>query len=264
MHEMGGEVPNQTNTNSPKSLAGAAMADKVSIFISYKKDDVILASAIDGVFGDFGGNRVETYIAAKLLPSTKWEDWIRNSLAQSHLLILLFTDPDQDWGWCLFEAGLFLGLDVDDHRHVICIYQPTNEPPRPLKSIQGVPANASDILSLFKSLFKTTSLTQTDTPLNPQVTDKALSNSAEEIAKLFVLRTAKAESVYPELLLTFPQAKNAEGDMLSDNIIVTPDSRAISLFGIADGDWRWGEFIKELDIKESPLVSELGRAIGAL
>jgi hypothetical protein len=60
--------------NSPNSLTGAAMADTVSIFISYKKDDVILASAIDGVFGDFGGNRVETYMAAKLLPSTKWAE----------------------------------------------------------------------------------------------------------------------------------------------------------------------------------------------
>ena len=37
------------------------------------KDDVILASAIDGIFGNFGGNRVETYIATKLLAGAKWE-----------------------------------------------------------------------------------------------------------------------------------------------------------------------------------------------
>jgi hypothetical protein len=49
------------------------MADKLNIFISYKKDDVILASAIDGIFGNFGGNRVETYIATKLLAGAKWE-----------------------------------------------------------------------------------------------------------------------------------------------------------------------------------------------
>jgi hypothetical protein len=256
--------------NSRNFVAGVTMADKLNIFISYKKDDVILASAIDGIFGNFGGNRVETYIAAKLLAGAKWEVWIRDSLAKSHLLILLFTDPDQDWGWCLFEAGLFLGLDVDDHRHVVCIYQPNNEPPRPLKSIQGVPANASDILSLFKSLFRDTALTQTDTPLNVQVTDNALSSSAEEIAKLFVLRRARPESVYPELLLTFPQVTNTENatfhenGTLYDDIIVTPDTRATSLFGIADGEWRWGQLIKELDLKGSPLVDELGKAIGAL
>src|SRR4051794_13529105 len=124
------------------------MTEKVNIFISYRKGDVALATAIDEIFGNFGGDRVETHIASKMLPGAAWEGWIRESLAKSHLLILLFTDPDQDWGWCLFEAGLFLGLDVGDHRHVVCIYQPRNEPPRPLKSIQGVPATADDLLSL--------------------------------------------------------------------------------------------------------------------
>jgi hypothetical protein len=104
------------------------MPDRVNIFISYKKGDVALANAVDKIFGDYGGDRAETFVATKMLPGTLWENWIRDSLAQSHLLFLLFTDPDQDWGWCLFEAGLFLGLDVGDHRHVICIYQPKTNP----------------------------------------------------------------------------------------------------------------------------------------
>jgi TIR domain len=118
------------------------MAEKVNIFISYKKGDVALANALDRIFGNFGGDRVETFVATKMIPGTLWENWIRDSLAKSHLLLLIFTGPDQDWGWCLFEAGLFLGLDVEHHRHVVCIYQPANEPPRPLKSMQTLEVHA--------------------------------------------------------------------------------------------------------------------------
>jgi hypothetical protein len=234
------------------------MTEKVNIFISYKKGDVALANTVDRIFGDFGGEKVETFIASKLHPGTLWENWIRESLANSHLLILLFTDPDQDWGWCLFEAGLFLGLDVGDHRHVVCVYQPKNEPPRPLKSIQGVPANISDILSMLKTIFQDTVLTQTTTPLNKHVSDSTLRDAAEDIAKLFLLRMARPDSVYPEILMTFPHSE------LSDDTVVTPDTRALSLFGIADGEWQWGHFIEELDLKNSPLVDELKRAIGVI
>ena len=231
------------------------MAEKVNIFISYKKGDVALANALDRIFGNFGGDRVETFVATKMIPGTLWENWIRDSLAKSHLLFLIFTDPDQDWGWCLFEAGLFLGLDVEDHRHVVCIYQPANEPPRPLKSMQGVPANTSDILSMLRTVSYDTALTQTTTPLNRNVSDDTLRGAAEDIAQLFLLRMARPEPVYPEIQLTFGQPE------LSDDTIVTPDTRAIGLFGIADGEWKWGQFIQELDLKDSPLVDELGRAI---
>jgi hypothetical protein len=231
------------------------MTERVNIFISYKRGDVALANAVDRIFGDFGGDRVETFVATKMLPGTLWENWIRDSLAQSHLLFLLFTDPDQDWGWCLFEAGLFLGLDVGDHRHVICLYQPKNEPPRPLKSIQGVPANTSDILSMLKTVFRETTLTQTSTPLSKNVSDDALHAAAENISKLFLLRMAKPEPVYPELLFTFTEP------MLSNDTVVTPNTRALSLFGIGEGEWKWGKFIDELNLRESPLVDELGRVM---
>jgi hypothetical protein len=108
---------------------------------------------------------------------------------------------------------------------------------------------------MLKKVLQGTELTRTTTPLNMRVSDAALSDAAENIANLFLLRMVRPEPVYPEILLTFAQSE------LSDTTIVTPDSRALNLFGIADGDWQWGDFVRELHLQESTLVDELSRAI---
>jgi hypothetical protein len=108
---------------------------------------------------------------------------------------------------------------------------------------------------MLRTVFYDTALTQTTTPLNRNVSDDTLRDAADDIAQLFLLRMARPEPVYPEIQLTFGQSE------LSDDTVVTPDTRAIGLFGIADGEWKWGQFIQELDLKDSPLVGELDRAI---
>jgi hypothetical protein len=108
---------------------------------------------------------------------------------------------------------------------------------------------------MLKTVFRQTTLTQTTAPLNKNVSDDALHTAAEDISKLFLLRMAKPEPVYPELLFTFTQPS------LSEDTVVTPNTRALSLFGITEGEWKWGKFIEEINLKDSPLVDELGRVV---
>jgi hypothetical protein len=68
----------------------------------------------------------------------------------SHLLLLLFTEPSKNWDWCLYEAGLFTSLG--DEHSVVCLYQPGGDSPRPLKSLQGVQVTVPQLQQFLRQL----------------------------------------------------------------------------------------------------------------
>ena len=48
-----------------------------------------------------------------------WNRQTKHNLAESHLLVLLFTTPALNWDWCLFEVGLFTHFEAEDVSSVV-------------------------------------------------------------------------------------------------------------------------------------------------
>lgn len=161
--------------------------NEISIFLSHKARDYEAAKAIKQIFKDHSG-RLDVHIFEEQTAGEPWQDWIRNTLRQSNLLLLLYTDPTAEWDWCLFEAGWFTPLRSEDTAYrVVCLYSPEcSEPPKPLTSLVAVRAEKEDLVAKFlRPLFKTRDLVHVDEVLNPDISDKALEQMADGIAAQF-------------------------------------------------------------------------------
>jgi hypothetical protein len=94
---------------------------------------------------------------------TPWRDEIAARLRACDVFLLLFTTPNTDWAWCLYEAGLFAGGQVkadqppgagppvntgqpaDLDRRLLCLHTDRGPRPGPLSHLQATAATKSGI-----------------------------------------------------------------------------------------------------------------------
>ena len=82
------------------------MSETKHVFVSHKSSNAKLANDIIGTLQS-GMKDVEFFLSEKIHPGENWRTDIVKQLKLADCMLLLYLDPDQDWGWCLFEAGLF-------------------------------------------------------------------------------------------------------------------------------------------------------------
>jgi hypothetical protein len=76
----------------------------------------------------------------------------------------VFTDPNEDWGWCLYETGFFDALsqipDSKSTRRIYCLHNASTTPPSPIADLQTVPATNKDVAQWLSELFTYTRQTK--------------------------------------------------------------------------------------------------------
>src|SRR5687768_5259046 len=88
---------------------------------------------------------------------TVWQVQIEKQLREADALLMLYTDPHQNWDWCLYEGGYFGGNHFSDPAKLLYVLHPQTAPvPAPLKHRQTVPATRADVLSCLRSMLGTT------------------------------------------------------------------------------------------------------------
>jgi len=80
------------------------MAHQCEIFISYAKEDVALATAIESLISDAFG--VQVYRFQHMTPGVDWRDNIAAACRASKATLILLTPESIRSQWVLFEAGL--------------------------------------------------------------------------------------------------------------------------------------------------------------
>jgi hypothetical protein len=164
--------------------------DTFRIFISHKLSDKKLAELVAKELETLGGGTIECWLSGQdISAGVDWHRQTKDSLAQSHLLLLLFTTPALKWDWCLYEVGLFIRFESDDVSSVVCLFEPNGLPPNPLSQVQGVSADAESIVRLFLEPLCTTTWRMSDDwqrgALLPDVEAGTLQGVAERISVEF-------------------------------------------------------------------------------
>ena len=140
------------------------------VFISHKSRDKYAATVIDGILRKAGGANLKVFLSERIEPGVEWSNEIWEKVKKADWLILLYTDPSDEWDWCLFEAGFFAG---GGKTGLICLHTKDVIQPKPLQQWQSVHVNDEDEMEQFlKTLL---------TDLNP-----ALVESKEDLRKLIV------------------------------------------------------------------------------
>ena len=81
------------------------------VFISHRHQDERIAQCIASFLRSLSGARIDVfnssssrYQGPRLSRSIEGE--LKTALATCGIVILVYTDPSADWGWCLWECGV--------------------------------------------------------------------------------------------------------------------------------------------------------------
>ena len=228
------------------------MSDTLNIFISHKDEYETAARTIKGILSRLGGNSVKCFISEEIPAGDDWYQWIGDRLAESNVLLLLFTEPSASWDWCLYEAGLFQRIGGNDFRRVICLHSPQSDPPRPLKHLQAVATEADKVKQFLKDLFGGTALTGRAAPINEYFAqdNDAVTREAFAVCSVFnpVSRRKVHFNKFIELHVERPNEITAAS--IPGDATVRSNAVSLSVFGLTEGTWQWKDI--EAQVRAQP------------
>ncbi|MDJ0769749.1 MAG: TIR domain-containing protein [Ilumatobacter sp.] len=128
------------------------------LFLSHKAErDKDRAERIKRALESLERSKISVFVSsADIAAAEKWPKRIREELRAADLLLLLYTDPNLDWAWCMYEAGLYARLDgdPDDDDPVTFLHHVRGVPPSQLRDNQGVKATKGEIEKFLTDLLK--------------------------------------------------------------------------------------------------------------
>jgi hypothetical protein len=157
-------------------ISPCLLEQKLKIFVSYKLAEVDTARAIVQALRGASA-KLDIQFADEIPAGTKWRDFIVDHTATANWLILLMTDPDEDWDWCLFECGLFEAGIVSSADRLICLLPPRYKPPSQLSHFQAVEATPEQVRGLLNELFVSDDPLPGLDPINPNADLDAVTSS---------------------------------------------------------------------------------------
>jgi hypothetical protein len=81
-------------------------AKQYSVFFSHKVNDKTVTSLLIDLL-DHHTENIRYFISEEIEKGTPWRKTIANELNLSSFLVLVFTDPNEDWGLVLIRDGIF-------------------------------------------------------------------------------------------------------------------------------------------------------------
>lgn len=254
--------------------------DTFKVFVSHKSDDADLAEVVATELQALAPGRIECWVSSEeLTAGTDWEREIKRQLAQTHLLVLLFTTPHHTWDWCLYEVGLFVRFEAEDVSSVACLFDPKGMPPTPLHQVQCVRASRDTLVKQLLRPLCSTTWEMSDNwqrgALRSKVPDDLLVAAAERIAEKFqeILQRAEPDtsdevhSYRPchRIVLDLEQCGATStwqgiprGARVMDGRDATT-SYTLSLFRAHDGTsgWTWGQLVDEVGGEDESWLRDL-------
>jgi hypothetical protein len=233
---------------------------KYSVFFSHKVNDQKVTSQLKELLAHHTQN-IDYFISEDIEKGTRWREIIAKRLNLANFLVLVFTDPDEDWEWCLYETGFFDALSQvpDSTRRTFCLHATSTPPPSPIANLQSVPATKRDVKQWLSELFR-----YTEQPAAP------LPKLASKICKLFE-NNRKPIYCQRSIDITVNCASLASPDDLPEDTVIEGQERLMEeLFGSYNGklDWksakdRFRKFPNSAEVNLNTL-KELSRAVYAI
>jgi TIR domain len=244
--------------------------DRFRIFVSHKHENHALAVAVQQALEGLSP-KIECFVSGvNISAGADWNREIKNRLAQSHLLLLLFTRPTATWDWCLFETGLFTRADMDDVSAVVCVFDPNTTSPSPLASLQGVPADVESLERFLTDLCLSTWRVSDDWRLGalvPRIRPVQLGRAARKIVSAFP-DGPHAETTYHPCHRVVLDLRGLEpmeaGIPDTARVIEGPGATTeftLSLFNLAAGRraLTWGDLLDSVDGRDAAWRAQLDR-----
>ena len=244
--------------------------DRFRIFVSHKHENHALAVAVQQALEGLSP-KIECFVSGvNISAGADWNREIKNRLARSHMLILLFTRPTATWDWCLFETGLFTRTDLEEISAVVCLFDPTTTSPSPLASLQGVPADVDAVERFLSDLCLATWRVSDDWRLGalaPRVRPAQIARAARKIVTAFPDGPHSESAYHPchRVVLDLRGIEPVDGGIPEAARVVEGPAATteftLSLFNLAAGRraLTWGDLLDSVDGRTAAWRSQLDR-----
>jgi hypothetical protein len=232
------------------------MAKELRVFISHRMPtDTAIAEQIGSRLALYAGNQVKVTHAGQFRYGDKWRNKIKDELDTVDWLIFLYTDQDEDWGFCLFECGYFqarMEKDPENKQLVIFCRQADQISPA-LREFNAMEAGLDSILKLLKDIYH-----REPWAISPAVSEEDLRKTAAEILDAFTggarieANFDVATSVTFEFVMTEQNATALKHGRLPADCAISGTRDWQRLFGkdINTGGWQWRNLVEDWPYRE--------------
>jgi hypothetical protein len=243
-----------------QALVSGMLHSEYSIFFSHKTHDEKVTNQIMKLLEQHSKG-IKYFVSENIEKGTRWRQAIAKHLNRASFLILVFTDPHEDWGWCLYETGFFDALSQISPaklRRIYCLHHASTSPPKPIEDLQTIPATKVRVEEWLKEVFQHTKQTGPDFSAIPGLAE-SICVLFKDVQKLVYSQGHVNVVVNREALIS--------ADDLPEDTSIEGDAKLMEeLFGHSDRtDWRTAknrlqQFPNSADVNSNTL-KELSRAV---
>ena len=236
------------------------LMDDVHLFISHKKEDQQCAEEIRNTLMGRTG-RLKVHLFEDSLAGVDIDEWIKEHLSSSEILLFIYNDSMADWSWCFVEIGKY--TELPPPRNVICICSETISWPAPLQGIQNVRAEAREIVIKFLDpLYRSDRFYYPKSALNESITDDQLQRIAEKIVLLMEPKEIKPNYYSERFLLRIDDIEKAKTGGIPDDARIQVNGDKSEIFDLHKSEFDWRTLMSRVPGGDtSSWARELNKAI---
>ena len=247
------------------------MEEALRIFISHKMPtDTALAQQIGSRMALYGGNQIKVTHAGKFRYGENWRARIQQELDEAHWLIYMYTDQDEDWGFCLFECGYFRRtMEGDNRKRLITFCRSQDQINGALEEFNAAVITEDTVTKLLQEIYL-----KDGWKISPDLEPTTLKGAAKEIVTAFTgserveANFDVATSVTMELVLSDLAKADLKQNRVPSDVTVSGTRDWQRLFGrdLDTGGWQWRELITDwpyADIYEFLIAKMISEALEA-
>jgi len=182
-----------------------------SIFISHRHKDKKIADVFREAMEDWsnGGIKIfqSSHTETAIRIGDEIDDSIRKAIAESNLVLLIYTFAEDDWTWCMYECGLAQDPESLDTR--IVVFQCSDLPPSPLKNLISVRMEIDSINTLADDFHRDPDFfPRCDRAIAPNLDEEQIEQRANELYQnlLKVVPSTRAQKLqrYDHITVAMP------------------------------------------------------------
>jgi hypothetical protein len=233
------------------------------------EDREIAMSIKNGLEGIAGKEKIFVHVCTKNQGVQDWKKEIEDAIGTSRTMVFLYTvEQEEAWRWCMYEIGLFKGLQRnDENRKLICIKNSyLKELPSP---IRGGPepynADLKEIEKFCDDILFTTKYTDHKLSRDPSSDDIIKKDTAvDRITKKFERSRLEVEYYGRRITIKLTDNQNRVVESVEDAIINETGNTMQALFGKENGV-KWKELYTKLEgTKQTRWLDQLKQNIDAI
>lgn len=216
------------------------VAKQSQIFISHRHEDKDVVDVIRNNLQDWGHRTMFQSSDARHGPriGAPLDAELRAALADSRLVLLVYTYGENDWSFCMWECGVAASAKAESLR--IVVFQCTDDVPKLFEGQKRIAISPDDILRFTTQFHREPDFFPGGEPFDSTVDEALLNRRSKRLYEELrpVIPVRRLEEIYRWDSLTLELAPEVvseikEGDDVTDSRLVRQECKVCRAFGEA-------------------------------